>query len=252
MLVSDLMSTPVHAAKLDDTVSHARHLMLKHKISRILVVDEGRVRGIVTRKDIGFRLRKRDPDWRFRLIENELLCGVMTGDLISLSPDSSIRDALLLMITHHISGAPVIDQGLVLGMLTRTDALHSPFIRDFDLPVRELMHEPVQVTPDHSSVHIVDLIRNGAGAIVVVDDGRPVGIITDTDLAFYEDRPDNAGSGTAAGIMRSIMPSLPETARTGDAVSFMLKNACQCVTISGETGIKGIITRDDIIREVVL
>jgi len=38
MLVSDLMSTPVHAAKPGDTVSYARNLMLRHKISRVLVV----------------------------------------------------------------------------------------------------------------------------------------------------------------------------------------------------------------------
>lgn len=252
MLVSDLMSAPVRAAKPNDTVSYARNLMLKHRISRILIVDDGRAKGIVTKKDIGFRLRKKDPDWRFRLIDNEPLSRVMSGDIVSLSPDSSIRDALMIMLTHRISGAPVVDQGMVLGILTRTDVLRSHLVRELDLPVRDLMHEPVLVTVGHSSAHVVDAIKKGAGALVVVDDGSPVGIITDTDLAFFEDRPENAGSGTAAGLMRSIIPSLPETARTGDAVAIMQKNACTCVIVTGETGIMGIITRDDIIREVVL
>jgi len=226
--------------------------MLKHRISRILIIDEGRAQGIVTKKDIGFRLRKNDPDWRFRLIDNEPLFRVMTGNIIGLSPDSSIRDALLLMVTHKISGAPVIDQGMVMGILTRTDILRSKVVSDLNISIRELVHEPVTVTSRHSSAHIVDLIKKGAGAVIVVDDGRPVGIITDTDLAFYEDRPENAGSGTAAGMMRSVIPSLPETARTGDAVALMLENVCSCVIVTGETGIIGIITRDDIIREVVL
>lgn len=252
MLVSDLMTAPVHAAKPYDTVSYARNLMLKHRISRILIVDDGRALGIVTKKDIGYRLRKNDPDWRFRLIDNEPLNRVMSGDIVSLSPDSSIRDALLLMITHNISGAPVIDLGIILGILTRTDVLRSQIVRELDVPVRELMHKPVVVTSSHSSAHVVDLMKKGEGAVIVVDDGSPVGIITDTDLAFYEERPDHAGSGTASGIMRSIIPSLPETARTGDAVALMQKNACTCVIVTGETGIIGIITRDDIIREVVL
>lgn len=251
MLVSDLMSTPVYAARPDDTVSYVRNLMLKHRISRVLVVEEGRARGIVTKKDIGFRLRKNEPDWRFRQIDNEPLSRVMNSDLVSLSPDSSIRDALLLLVSHRISGAPVIDQGMVLGILTRTDLLRSPLVEELDIPVSDIMREPVMVSPDHSPACVVDLMKKGAGAVIVVDDGGAVGIITDSDLAFYEDHPDNAGSGTAAGLMRSVIPSLPETAGTREAVAVMLDTACQSVIISGENGIKGIITRDDIIREVV-
>ncbi|MDX8549298.1 CBS domain-containing protein [Methanospirillum sp. J.3.6.1-F.2.7.3] len=251
MLVSDLMSTPVHAAKPNDTVSYARNQMLRHKISRILVIEDGRALGIITKKDIGFRLRRNNPQWRHRQIDNEPLIRVMSTDLVRLSPDSSIRDALLLLLAHQISGAPVIDQGMVLGILTRTDILRSKIVDKLDIPVTELMHEPVQVTPQHSHGHVVDLIKNGAEAVIVVDDGGAVGIITDTDLAFYEDHPDTAGSGTAAGIMRSSILSLPETARTREAVAVMLETACQSVIISGENGVKGIITRDDIIREVV-
>ena len=251
MLVSDLMSTPVHAAKPGDTVSHARNLMLRHKISRVLVVDEGRAQGIITKKDIGFRLRRNDPDWRHRKMDSAPLSQVMSTDLVSLSPDSSIRDALLLLVSHTISGAPVIDQGMVLGILTRTDILRSQLVDQLDIPVHEVMHEPAMVTPEHSSVHVVDLMKKGAGAVIVVDDGGAVGIITESDLAFYEDNPENAGSGTAAGMMRPTIPSLPETARTREAVAVMLQTACQSVIISGVNGIKGIITRDDIIREVV-
>lgn len=250
MLVSDLMSTPVHAAKPGDTVSYARNLMLRHKISRIIIADDGRALGIITKKDIGFRLRKNDPDWRHRKIDNALLSQVMSTNLMNLSPDSSIRDALLLLVSHNISGAPVIDQGMVLGILTKTDILRSHLVEKLDIPVQEIMSEPVQITPDHSSVHVVDLIKKGAEAVIVVDEGGTAGIITESDLAFYEDLPENAGSGTAAGMMGQTIPSLPETARTREAVAVMLQAACQSVIISGKNGIKGIITRDDIIREV--
>jgi predicted transcriptional regulator len=47
-----------------------------------------------------------------------------------------------------------------------------------------------------------------------------------------------------------MIPSLPETAKTREAVTVMLQAACQSVIITGMNGIKGIITRDDIIREV--
>ena len=153
MLVSDLMSTPVRGAYSHDTVSHARNLMMRHRISRVLILDEGRALGIVTKKDIGFSLRRNDPAWRYRAKDNEALANVMTKELIVISPDSSARDALLLMVTHKISGVPVIDQGIVLGIITLTDLLKSRLILEFDAPVLDLMHSPVVITPKHSAVH---------------------------------------------------------------------------------------------------
>lgn len=251
MLVSDLMSAPVHAAEPHDTVSYARNIMLRHRISRVLILDDGRAAGIVTKKDIGYQIRKKDPDWRFRQKDSDPLSSVMSANLVICSSDSSIRDVLMLMITHQISGVPVIDQGMVLGIVTRTDLLRSQLIRELDIPIRDIMRDPVCVSPDHSSAHVVDLIRNGAGAVVVKGNSMPAGIITETDLAFYENLSDKPGSGTASAVMRPNVPVLPESSRSGEAVAMMLKNGFECVLVTGETGIKGIITRDDIIREVV-
>ena len=250
MLVSDLMSAPVRGAQPHDTVSHARNLMIRHRISRVLIIDEGRALGIITKKDIGFSLRRNDPPWRYRDKDNVLLMKVMSKDLVVISPDSSARDALLMMVTHKISGVPVIDQGMVLGIITRTDLLESRLVKELNAPVQDLMHDPVVITKKHSAVHAVDLIRKGACAVVVVDESGPAGIISDTDLAFYEEPSDLSGLVTAADVMRPFVPVLSETAKTTDAVELMQKNNCQCVIIADENCIKGIITRDDIIREV--
>ncbi|MFH0966440.1 MAG: CBS domain-containing protein, partial [Methanobacteriota archaeon] len=118
MLVSDIMSSPVHACRSEDTVSSVRNLMLRYHISRVLVMDREHICGIITKKDIGYRLRRHDPAWRRRPLDNEPVSSMMTADIMSMSPDSGIRDAMMLMLTHRISGFPIVDQGMVLGIVT--------------------------------------------------------------------------------------------------------------------------------------
>lgn len=252
MLISDLMSSPVHACRPDDTISYARNLMLRHHISRVLVMDREHVVGIITKKDIGFRFRRHDPAWRHRSPDNEPVSSAMTPDVLRISPDSSIRDAMMLMTTHRISGFPVIDQGMVLGMVTKSDLLRSLLIRSLDLSVVEVMRDASVVTMTHSVDHVIDLMKAGSGAVVVAgESGHPAGIISESDLAFGQDRRDLTDTCHAGDIMRSPVITLPETARTGDVVGEMIAGKISSLVIVSEHGIKGIITRDDIIGEVV-
>ena len=52
MNVADIMSSPVYVINIDEPVSHARNLMLRHRISTLLVLNEGKMVGIVTKSDI--------------------------------------------------------------------------------------------------------------------------------------------------------------------------------------------------------
>ena len=60
------MTTPVHVVAPDATVAHARNLMVRHRISRLPVMDAGTLAGIITKKDIAYRLRQGEPAWRRR------------------------------------------------------------------------------------------------------------------------------------------------------------------------------------------
>ncbi len=252
MLVSDLMSSPVHACRPGDTISSVRNLMLKHRISRVLVMDREHIAGIITKKDIGYRLRRHDPAWRCRSLDSELVSSAMTADIISMSPDSSIHDVLMLMTTHQISGFPILDQGMVLGMVTKSDLMNTPLIKNLDLPVNEVMHDVSSVTLTHSIDHVIDLMKAGTAAVVVIgEDGSPAGIISESDLTFGQEGREQPDKIYAGDIMRSPVITLQDTARTGDVVSEMISRRISSLVIINEQGIKGIITRDDIIEEVV-
>ena len=252
MLVSDLMSSPVHACRPGDTVSYARNMMLKHHISRVLVIDKPHIAGIITKKDIGYRLRSRDPVWRRRSLDNEPVSSVMTADLLSMSPAASIHDALMMMVTHRISGFPIIDQGMILGILTKSDLMKSPPVQNLDLQVNGVMHDVPQVTKEHSIDRVIDLMKAGCGKVVVVgDDGSPAGIISESDLTFAQEGRDQPEKTPAGEIMRSPVITLPDSARTGEVVREMITRHISSLVIVNDQGIKGIITRDDILGEVV-
>lgn len=48
---------------------------------------------------------------------------IMTTDLVALSPTTTLRDAADVLASHHIGGAPVLDGGTVVGVVSATDIL---------------------------------------------------------------------------------------------------------------------------------
>lgn len=48
---------------------------------------------------------------------------IMTSDVVTVSPDISVREAMELFAARHISGAPVVENGRVVGVVSTTDLL---------------------------------------------------------------------------------------------------------------------------------
>ena len=84
MIASDIMTSPVYVVGPSENIAHARNLMLKHKISRLPVVQETGLMGIITKKDIGYRLRHTEPVWRRRPIDLVPVELLMTPDPFSV------------------------------------------------------------------------------------------------------------------------------------------------------------------------
>lgn len=81
MFARDVMTAPVYVVDPNATVAHARNLMVRHHISRLPVMDGGKLVGIITKKDIAYRLRQGEPAWRRRPLDR-----IPVGALASLRP----------------------------------------------------------------------------------------------------------------------------------------------------------------------
>jgi CBS domain-containing protein len=112
--------------------------------------------------------------------------------------------------------------------------------------------------------------------LVMDDDGQPAGIITETNLAFYEDEPKISGvvgkdvaitrrekadgargtsslmvaSVTADDVMTSPVITVPATTLLPDAIALMDRHHVNSLVVMENSTISGIIKRDDIIKEV--
>jgi len=89
-------------------------LMEKGGFRRVPVVDDGKLVGIVSDRDVrahsGYLVQTK-------------VTAAMTSDPKTVTPHMSVEDAARLMIEHKIGGLPVVEDGKLVGILTTTDVL---------------------------------------------------------------------------------------------------------------------------------
>ena len=189
MNVADIMSSPVYIIKTDEPVSHARKLMLRHRIGTLPVLNEGKMVGIVTKSDISNRLSQAEPLWRRRPIDQIPTKMLMTETVITIYPEASITQAATLMLENGIHNVPVVKNGNIVGILTRTDFMR--YIAEnagkMSIKIRNLMTEDViSVHRHHTINHVIDEMNKNEIARVIVkdDDGKSVGYISRRSIAL--------------------------------------------------------------------
>lgn len=112
-----IRKTPVTVAP-DTTLVRAARTLDENGVGALVVVDEDRPVGIVTDRDIAVRAvaKRYPPDAR--------IDSVMSTDLVTLSPEAEVHEALEVFDTHPIRRLPLVDEdGGLAGMITTDDLL---------------------------------------------------------------------------------------------------------------------------------
>lgn len=112
--------TPLVTVKPDLTVMEAVRTMAEHSIGAIVVVHGNRLAGMFSERDLMLRVvsKRRNP-------EQTLVGDVMTSPVETIRRDSSIDDALKVMLERHIRHLPIIDRdGMLCGMISMRSLLH--------------------------------------------------------------------------------------------------------------------------------
>ena len=112
MLVRDRMSRKVISVQRQDPIAAARALMQKHGVRQFPVVQEERLVGIVT-----------DRDLRSAPASAKIVSEVMTSKPTTVGPDVAEDEAARLLRTHKIGALPVVDNGKLIGILAGSDVL---------------------------------------------------------------------------------------------------------------------------------
>jgi CBS domain-containing protein len=130
----DMFSTPVRyliephkllVATSESKVRQAAELMASQGVGAVLVVDREELLGIVTERDVVFRVVARglDPD-------STRLVSVMTPAPKTISPEKSYGVAMALMHENGFRHLPVVDKGVPIGVVSSRSAL-DPELEEF-------------------------------------------------------------------------------------------------------------------------
>ncbi|MEV5890386.1 CBS domain-containing protein [Nonomuraea fuscirosea] len=113
--VADVMTSHPATIEADQPVSVAASLMRDHDTGALIVNDKGRMKGIVTDRDITVRVvaDERGPDTPVR--------EACSASVEAIGPDTSIEQAVRLMRTHAVRRLPVVEDGRAVGVVSLGD-----------------------------------------------------------------------------------------------------------------------------------
>ena len=135
MTVSQWMTKSVLTITPKDTLKQARELMTKHRVNQLPVVRDDKVVGIVTDRDVreaypsSVRLMggKEIDDFADAHVVEE----VMTFNVVTISPQASLREAAQYVRKQRFGALPIVEQGKLVGIITRSDLLDAALAGEF-------------------------------------------------------------------------------------------------------------------------
>ena len=126
--VLDIMTRNPASVGPSDSLRTVIQSMRSHKCRRLPVVDNGRLVGIVSDRDVRralnspFVLHERSEDEA--LLDGVVVAECMTPDPLTLPPQAPVVEAARLMRDRKIGGVPIVEGGRLFGIVTETDLLN--------------------------------------------------------------------------------------------------------------------------------
>ena len=125
--VADIMSRELVTLAEDDTLADARACMERGRIRHLPVVRDGRLVGLVTHRDLlaaSFSVFAEVSAREEKRLFSRIPVGELMHDVVSVSPESSVREAARLLLDNRFGCLPVVAKdGRLVGIVTEADFL---------------------------------------------------------------------------------------------------------------------------------
>lgn len=193
-VVEEIMTKNPITVPASGPLPKAARVMLENKITAIPVVDDNRAMiGIITTSDIFRFILAELPDLKLDLRTREY----MTSHVVTLGPDDSLLEAHRLMGAERIRALPVVEDGELKGIITRTDLLSNDNSRFLSRNNQEeslkvltnsvsqiMITNVITITPETTLLDAARLmLENKFHSLPVLDaEKKLVGILTESDL----------------------------------------------------------------------
>lgn len=145
MNAKDIMTPNVITVKKTDSVEHAIKLLLENNVTGLPVVDENNhVLGIITEGDVIYRGGEITPPRYLAIFDSYIFLDspnkfekqlkkmtgmfvedVMTSPVIVIESNKVVDDAAKLMTKHKVNRLPVVENEILVGIISRRDIIKS-------------------------------------------------------------------------------------------------------------------------------
>jgi len=177
MLIRDLMTAPAITVTGETPVSDALHLLDRHKITAMPVVDSlGRLVGVVSEADLmpdALQLYDGIPSYAIRIsteVRPRRVAELMARLVVSVHGDDELDAAIDLLRATMVKSLPVVDDGRVVGVISRSDVIH--FLAARDARIRTEVTEALRERDPAWRAEVDDGIVHVSGPVDELDRRR--------------------------------------------------------------------------------
>jgi PAS domain S-box-containing protein len=114
--LGEIMSKSVVTTDSESSLIKTAKKMAEMRVGSLVVVDKGKICGIVTERDMFRKVIAEEKDYRKLKVRD-----VMTSPVVTVKPDTSLTEASKILESHGFRRLPVVEDGKLVGIVTETD-----------------------------------------------------------------------------------------------------------------------------------
>lgn len=257
MKIKDVMTTEIISVDKDVNLKHVLKLMKKHDVTKIPVVEEKKLVGTISDNTIAMKLGSKR---KAGVPASRLHASSVTDKHVEVvTPNTSIKTILQKVGEPGPTMLAVVENDALLGVVTKADLL--PLVTSTKR-LQDIMQKSLHViSSDDRVIHARrTMIDNNIARLPVIDDGKLVGIISDTEIAFaFANLKRSFPLGRQKHqleelLVEDVMKSPVIWAEPGmtamEAAKVMLKHNIGALPLMKDNTIVGIVTRTDLLKTI--
>ena len=108
----------IFSVRSSDTVDNVLTVMRDHRVRAVLVIDDGKLAGIVSQGDCAIKVLLPHDNPKQVLVSK-----IMTANPLTVSLSNSLEECMAIMVHKHIRHLPVVEENKVVGIISVGDTV---------------------------------------------------------------------------------------------------------------------------------